>query len=1014
MMQRLFLIILLILTISISAQMQKFPLLEPINNTIPESFIVDGGENELLMFWIDSTDLHMSKSLDNGTTWGAPKTLVDNTSLLDSLSDLNVLKLNSGRILVTYKFKFHYAIHSNDNGLNWTLPIQLITEMGIIRPRQIMESSLSQTNDNKIWFVYNRLNIIYNIKSDDGITWSKRDTIAILEDGPHFSSVNSHWNNSLVLTYQLDDVDASVIYQSVSIDSGKTWSEPNLVLDSGTAKTHPRVTKDSDGSLWLTYVQKETTPFENYFQSNIYYSKLINGEINWGSPIKFTNYAGFDGTQNLSIVNNKAYITFVSSRVGLGNELWYGIADETNDTDAPPVIFETEVIYQNDYPKVNISITAKVFDSDEIDSVLFHYKDSNEIINVLQLFDDGFHNDGEAEDFVFGNDVLGLGSGFTIDKFYSAVDLNGNSTTTRTANIKSPFNADGGETFLFDNNSIKLPINSRGVLADVEVGSESAGAKFDDSRFIYSAGFTLSGYTNGELWGNGVMTGSSVNDYLAGTIANPQISSGIYIVRSSQPDFYQSWINWCEAVKAGADFYDGDGDGLYNPVDKNENGQWDLDEDRPSIIGDITAFTVFNDGIEPQYRTFVDVEPQGIEIKQTVFSYDKTTLPKLSNVIFVRYKIENIGTIADKMDSVYFGAWADMDVGDYRDDLIGTDTLLNATYGYNDGRDEDYGINSPACFISFIQAPPVYIEGDTYEDANGNGVYDEGIDAPLDRAYNRKGDLLGVDEYPGAKNNGLTANIHYVSGHPTQGDPNSEIQLRSYMLGHNEQGELIDPCNWWFGEVFNEDCSVINPRFMYSGDPVKQVGWVNTDPSDQRQLSSTGPFNLVKGEPIEIIVAYIVGRGTDALNSITEARRNTQNAIDFYYTNFSYIPVGVNDKLKTQLPREYSLYQNYPNPFNPSTTIRYSIPKSTVIASGAKQSNKITTSSDEVWTPRKDNITLKIYDILGREVTTLVNKQQKAGNYEVQFDASNLTSGVYLYQIHSGNFIESKKMILLR
>jgi hypothetical protein len=58
--------------------------------------------------------------------------------------------------------------------------------------------------------------------------------------------------------------------------------------------------------------------------------------------------------------------------------------------------------------------------------------------------------------------------------------------------------------------------------------------------------------------------------------------------------------------------------------------------------------------------------------------------------------------------------------------------------------------------------------------------------------------------------------------------------------------------------------------------------------------------------------------------------------------------------------------------------------------------------------------TLKVYDILGREVATLVNKQQKSGNYEVNFDAGNLTSGVYFYQLQSGNFNESKKMILLK
>ena len=59
-------------------------------------------------------------------------------------------------------------------------------------------------------------------------------------------------------------------------------------------------------------------------------------------------------------------------------------------------------------------------------------------------------------------------------------------------------------------------------------------------------------------------------------------------------------------------------------------------------------------------------------------------------------------------------------------------------------------------------------------------------------------------------------------------------------------------------------------------------------------------------------------------------------------------------------------------------------------------------------------VTLKIYDILGREVVTLVNREQKAGNYEVRFDASNLTSGIYFYHLKSVNFSKSKKMILLK
>ena len=80
---------------------------------------------------------------------------------------------------------------------------------------------------------------------------------------------------------------------------------------------------------------------------------------------------------------------------------------------------------------------------------------------------------------------------------------------------------------------------------------------------------------------------------------------------------------------------------------------------------------------------------------------------------------------------------------------------------------------------------------------------------------------------------------------------------------------------------------------------------------------------------------------------------------------------------------------NYPNPFNPSTTISYSVPE-------------------------MEFVTLKVYDVLGNEITTLVNEENSAGNYEVEFDATGLTSGIYFYRITSGNFVEVKKMTLLK
>jgi hypothetical protein len=106
----------------------------------------------------------------------------------------------------------------------------------------------------------------------------------------------------------------------------------------------------------------------------------------------------------------------------------------------------------------------------------------------------------------------------------------------------------------------------------------------------------------------------------------------------------------------------------------------------------------------------------------------------------------------------------------------------------------------------------------------------------------------------------------------------------------------------------------------------------------------------------------------------------------------------------------FSLAQNYPNPFNPSTTIKYTIPNVSLSLSSRAESR------DEL-----SQVQLKIYDVLGNEVATLVNEDQPAGRYEVKFDSSELASGIYFYRIainsdklQYGSFVETKKMILMR
>jgi hypothetical protein len=89
------------------------------------------------------------------------------------------------------------------------------------------------------------------------------------------------------------------------------------------------------------------------------------------------------------------------------------------------------------------------------------------------------------------------------------------------------------------------------------------------------------------------------------------------------------------------------------------------------------------------------------------------------------------------------------------------------------------------------------------------------------------------------------------------------------------------------------------------------------------------------------------------------------------------------------VPVDFVMHQNFPNPFNPSTTIYYSIPE-------------------------LSNVVLKVYDVLGNEVSILVNEQKSAGNYKVEFDATELPSGIYFYKLQAGSFVETKKMVFMK
>lgn len=200
-----------------------------------------------------------------------------------------------------------------------------------------------------------------------------------------------------------------------------------------------------------------------------------------------------------------------------------------------------------------------------------------------------------------------------------------------------------------------------------------------------------------------------------------------------------------------------------------------------------------------------------------------------------------------------------------------------------------------------LAKPHEFIPGTTFVDNNSNEIFEPEIDTPLDSAKINQGPALGIKYIPGAKNLDMNASVFFKSGDPILDVPNYPWQARHYLQGRTKYGLVADPCNFSFSNYFNNGvpCSTINKSYWVSGDPVSNTGWIQKHPSDIRFLSSSGPFTLRINEEVEMLAAYIVGRGISPLSSISHARATADDVKWFYNNNFNSSLISVRDELIT-------------------------------------------------------------------------------------------------------------------
>jgi hypothetical protein len=476
---------------------------------------------------------------------------------------------------------------------------------------------------------------------------------------------------------------------------------------------------------------------------------------------------------------------------------------------------------------------------------------------------------------------------------------------------------------------------------------------------IFTDGLVWGGKVNGEIRVNGdtyrygLQPGRILGN---GTADNPlSTQSKIFKIRKDWQTLPES--NLKDRLEYDYNHWPIDAGAPWDDV--NEDGVFTKGIDKPKFIGDETLFYVANDLDTAITRSTYGSNPIGLEFQTTIFGFNREDL---KDVVFKKYKVINKSNV--DITDMYLTYWADVDMGDANDDLSAFDSTYNMAYVYNFDNDDGYGYYGtppPAIAHMIVQGPIIpSIQTDCAR-------FDDGWRT-------------------GYKNLGMTSSGLIVkSGVIYPNDPELGVyagttNFYNLMKGLNNDGSyIIDP-------LTNE--TTIWPL---TGDPVTATGWYLVYPGmnygfDQRYHVPTGPFNLAVGDTQEVVYAIVMARGTDNINSITKLRELAAHVQEFYNTEL----VDILNTKQNVAPTGYTLFQNYPNPFNPKTNIEYEVPE-------------------------KSLVTIKIYDILGREVQTLVNKEEKVRwRYKVVFDASTLASGVYFYRLQAGSFTETKKMILLK
>jgi hypothetical protein len=284
---------------------------------------------------------------------------------------------------------------------------------------------------------------------------------------------------------------------------------------------------------------------------------------------------------------------------------------------------------------------------------------------------------------------------------------------------------------------------------------------------------------------------------------------------------------------------------------------------------------------------------------------------------------------------------------------------------------------------SWVRDLAISSGGDVIAAATTNGLYMSSNDgANWQKITGAPSDSIVTVSFLPEETDGVPELAHYASSNGELYKTGPFHQSPAQFVASLSPGELgdITPMShpfwppWIMLFRYSTDPNEPNGGVLVSGDAGMTWQYLNSGLPADPPASSVTVKSYIPG--IKTLKVYL---GTTYL---------APDGAVIYYRNVSLESLGI-QQISSEIPNGFSLKQNYPNPFNPSTNIKFDLPASSFTK-------------------------LAVYDITGREVAPLVNEKLSPGTYEYKFDASKLTSGVYFYKLQAGDFIETKRMVLVK